>query len=68
MASGIDTRVSELEQKLGEALGPILEGQDLLDMIVHGRIRIAPRYNAIVVEIDGEAWVLSEATVAKDFD
>jgi hypothetical protein len=60
MATGIDQRAEQLGEKLGEPLG---ERRELAPGVI-----LAPFYNAILIEIDGEAWVLSEATQASLFD
>lgn len=59
MATSIEDRV----RQLGDTLGPRLGADEQLTP----RIRLAPFYNALIIEVDGEAWVLSEATVAPRF-
>ena len=50
-------------RQLGELLGPALGAPEQLTP----RVRLAPYYHALIVEVDGEAWVLAEATVANKF-
>ena len=59
MATSIEDRVRQLADQLGPPLG---EPEQLTP-----RIRVAPFYNALILEVDGETWVLSEATVAQKF-
>ena len=59
MSVTIEDRVAQLGAKLGPELKPIRQ-------LALG-VRLASYYNAVILEVDGEAYVLSEATVGDKF-
>lgn len=60
MATPIEQRAAQLgPEKLGEPHGPIVD-------LAPG-VRLAPYYNAVLLEINGDTWVLPEGTVADKF-
>jgi hypothetical protein len=67
MPTSIEQRAQQLGDRLGARVGPILTYEAMGDDGQRHKIRIAQFFNALVTEIDGEAWVQAEATVAASF-
>ena len=67
MPTSIEQRALQLGDKLGPKIGPTLTYQASGDDGRMHTVRLAQYFNGLVTEIDGEAWVQAEATVANGF-
>jgi hypothetical protein len=59
MATSIEQRAAQWGDTLGDSQGPIID-------LAPG-VRLAPYYNAVLLEINGDTWTLPDASVADKF-